>query len=161
AMAYFSHWIRRSAIRNLEASFNAGKAADTLCAPRGVVLHMPPRNVETIFLFSWVLSYLAGNMNVVRLPSQLSDAVMSAVELLATRLDGSGTHPFIRYEPSETVNAALSHCSDARIVWGGDEKVRTFERLPLRNGGKAIWFGDRYSYSVLSGRALAQAGTEG
>jgi hypothetical protein len=161
AMAYFGHWIRRSAVRNLEAGFNAGKAADTLCAPRGVVLHMPPRNVETIFLFSWVLSYLAGNMNVVRLPSQLSDTVMSAVELLATRLDRGGAHPFIRYAPSETVNAALSHCSDGRVVWGGDEKVRMFERLPLRNGGKAIWFGDRYSYSVLSGRALAQAGTEG
>ena len=44
--------------------------------------------------------------------------------------------------------------SDARVVWGGDAKVALFAPLPLRNGGKSIWFGDRFSFSTINGAAL-------
>ena len=40
------------------------------------------------------------------------------------------------------------------MVWGGDAKVALFAPLPLRNGGKSIWFGDRFSFSTISGAAL-------
>jgi hypothetical protein len=55
------------------------------------------------------------------------------------------------------VNQALCRYSDVRVVWGGDGKIRAFESMPLRNGGKSIWFGDRYSYTVVSGQALEGA----
>jgi hypothetical protein len=35
-----------------------------------------------------------------------------------------------------------------------------FESLPLRNGGKSIWFGDRYSYAVISGPTLVASNPE-
>jgi len=35
-------------------------------------------------------------------------------------------------------------------VWGGDAKVALFAPLPLRNGGKSIWFGDRFSFSTIN-----------
>jgi hypothetical protein len=52
------------------------------------------------------------------------------------------------------LSAVISAQSDARVVWGGDAKVAAFAPLPLRNGGKAIWFGDRSSFSVMKGEAL-------
>src|SRR5262249_13625392 len=51
---------------------------------------------------------------------------------------------------------ALSAISDARIVWGGDAKIAAYEALPLRPGGKALWFGDRRSFCILKAEALRQ-----
>ncbi|MFC6804089.1 acyl-CoA reductase [Deinococcus caeni] len=38
--------------------------------PRGLVFHVPPANVDTIFIYSWLMSVLAGNRNVIRLSSR-------------------------------------------------------------------------------------------
>ena len=162
AMAYFAHWTRRGAIRDLAVRFAASTLPGTLTAPRGTVLHIPPRNVETIFLFSWILSFLVGNSNIVRLPGEAGSVVMEAVDLLIDRLlaGGKQTDLFIHYPVDTFVNAALSQVADVRVVWGGDTKIQAFEKFPLRNGGKAIWFGDRYSYAALSGAALKAATAE-
>ena len=42
--------------------------------PRGLVFHVPPANVDTIFVYSWALSALAGNPNVVRISSRSAGA---------------------------------------------------------------------------------------
>jgi hypothetical protein len=158
ALAYFSHWTRRAALRDLVARFDATIPTGAIAAPRGVALHFPPRNVETILLFSWVMSYLAGNTNVVRLPSERGAAVRKAIDLLVAALrEAEGADLFIQYPADDRVSEALSRRSDVRVVWGGDGKIRAFESLPLRNGGKSIWFGDRYSYAVISGQALVSA----
>jgi hypothetical protein len=157
-LAYFAHWTRRAALRDLVARFNATLPADAVAAPRGLALHFPPSNVETILLFSWVMSYLVGNINLVRLPSERSAAVSKAIDLLVAALRGAeGADLFFQYPADDRVSEALSRSSDVRIVWGGDGKIRAFESLPLRNGGKSIWFGDRYSYAVISGQALVSA----
>jgi acyl-CoA reductase LuxC len=158
ALAYFAHWTRRAALRDLAARFNATIPTGAIAAPRGVALHFPPRNVETILLFSWVMSYLVGNTNVVRLPSERGAAVRRAIDLLVAALrEAEDADLFIQYPADDRLSEALSRCSDVRVVWGGDGKIRAFESLPLRNGGKSIWFGDRYSYAVISGLALASA----
>ncbi len=41
------------------------------------------------------------------------------------------------------------------MCWGGDAKVAAFANVPLRQGGKSVWFGDRFSLSVMEGEALA------
>ena len=59
--AHFAFWTRRAALTKLAASFAARVPQNTLARPRGLVFHLPPQNVETVFLYSWALSYLAGN----------------------------------------------------------------------------------------------------
>ena len=74
---------------------------------------------------------------------------------------GDDTQVFIHYPSTSEFGALISKCSDARVVWGGDAKVAAFAPLPLRNGGKSIWFGDRSSFSVLKGAALQELDDEG
>ena len=156
AIAYFAHWTRPAALRDLARRFEATSPPDVVCVPRGVALHIPPKNVETIFLFSWTLAYLAGNANLVRLPAQVDSVMLEVIDLLVERLRATQqqTEYFVRYPADDAINAALCGAADARLVWGGDAKVAAFEKFPLRNGGKAIWFGDRYSYALISGEAL-------
>jgi hypothetical protein len=157
-IAHFAFWTRRAALIKLAASFKARIPENTLARPRGLVFHLPPQNVETIFLYSWALAYLAGNANIVRLPNEISAAMRAIVDLFLARLEAQGepSQSFVHYPSESDLGAKISALSDARVVWGGDAKVALFAPLPLRNGGKAIWFGDRLSFSTIRGAALGE-----
>jgi hypothetical protein len=154
--AHFAIWTRRAALMKLAANFAARVPQNALARARGLVFHLPPQNVETVFLYSWALSYLAGNANIVRLPQQVSVRMRAIVELFLERLKETWDESqlFVHYPSQGGLGAAISGLSDARLVWGGDAKVALFAPLPLRNGGKSIWFGDRFSFSTINGAAL-------
>ena len=154
--AHFAFWTRRAALLKLAQSFAARVPENTLARPRGLVFHLPPQNVETVFLYSWALAYLAGNANIVRLPHEISARMRAIVDLFLDRLAAAGDESqfFVHYSSQGDLGAKISARSDARVVWGGDAKVALFAPLPLRNGGKSIWFGDRFSFSTINGAAL-------
>jgi hypothetical protein len=154
--AHFAFWTRRAALAKLAASFAARVPSHALARPRGLVFHLPPQNVETVFLYSWALAYLAGNANIVRLPHEISARMRAIVDLFLDRLAAQGdtSQLFLHYPSQGDLGAKISARSDARVVWGGDAKVALFAPLPLRNGGKSIWFGDRFSFSTVNGAAL-------
>ncbi|TDT99267.1 acyl-CoA reductase-like NAD-dependent aldehyde dehydrogenase [Azorhizobium sp. AG788] len=160
AIRYLGFWTRAAALKQLERSFAATIPPHTLRRPRGMTFHLPPRNVETIFLYSWILSFLAGNANIVRLPQEVSGTVGWVLDLFLAALDASSERSqlFVHYPLDTDLSALISAHSDARMVWGGDAKVGAFERLPLRNGGKSLWFGDRSSLCLLDGAAVGALG---
>lgn len=157
-ITYLGFWTRLAALRQLERSFRDRLPAATLARPRGLVFHLPPKNVETIFLYSWILSYLAGNANIVRMPQEISGEVSWVFDQLLVALEAAGERSqiFVHYPSDGELSAFISAHSDARVVWGGDAKIAALERMPLRNGGKSIWFGDRSSLCVLNGSAVAE-----
>src|ERR1700734_2938498 len=63
---------------------------------------LPPQKVETVFLYSWALSYLAGNANIVRLPQAISTRMRAIVDLFLERLEAAGDESqlFVHY-PSQ------------------------------------------------------------
>jgi hypothetical protein len=154
--AHFAFWTRRAALGKIAANFAARVPQHALARPRGLVFHLPPQNVETVFLYSWALAYLAGNANIVRLPQGISARMRAIVDLFLERLEVAGDESqlFVHYPSQGDLGAKISARSDARVVWGGDAKVALFAPLPLRNGGKSIWFGDRFSFSTINGAAL-------
>src|ERR1700689_4171673 len=154
--AHFAFWTRRAALMKIATSFAARVPQHALARPRGLVFHLPPQNVETVFLYSWALAYLAGNANIVRLPQAISARMRAIVDLFLERLEaaGDGSQAFVHYPSQGDLGARISALSDARVVWGGDAKVALFAPLPLRSGGKSIWFGDRFSFSTIKGAAV-------
>ena len=160
---HFAFWTRRAAIARLATEFQKRLPTGTVARARGVVFHLPPQNVETVFLYSSILSYLVGNANVVRLPREISEEMAFVrdrfLERLAAAKDPS--QMFLYYPSASDIGTAISAQSDARVVWGGDAKVALFAGVPLREGGKAIWFGDRSSFAVVRGAALADLTPQG
>ena len=70
ALAY---WLRPAALTRPSEELAQTDAPGRIRAPRGVALHLPPTNVDTIFAYSWAMSgILAGNTNVVRLAERLA-----------------------------------------------------------------------------------------
>lgn len=153
SLGYFA---RRSELSRLRDRFAASIERSVVCVPRGLVFHLPPSNVDTIFVYSWLLSLLAGNRNVVRLPSAPSELI----ELLCAVLDELLASPehaalragtaMVRYGHDVAVTAALSAACDVRTIWGGDETVNAIRAVPLPPHAKELTFADRYSLSAIA-----------
>ncbi len=156
-VTHFAYWTRRAALRAMAVDAAARTPLQCIARPRGVVFHLPPQNVETVFLYSWLISFLAGNANVTRLPTDLGADMEALLDMFIAALAETGDRSqfFVRYPVSEQTNREISASSDARVVWGGDAKVEAFSHLPLRKGGKSIWFGDRRSLALVDGSAVA------
>ncbi len=123
-------WMRRSELLRLRDAYHRLAADEVVLVPRGVVFHLPPANVDTIFVYSWLLSVLAGNRNVIRLSERRGESAEAILANLNQILDeaaaaGADLHTtVISYGHDERITAAISALADMRVVWGGDDTVR-------------------------------------
>ena len=128
---------------------------DAFVFPRGNVFHVPPANVDTIFVYSWALSALAGNNNVVRISERsavAADTILAALnEVLADADPVIGrTQRMVTYGRDDTLTAALSQWADLRVIWGGDAAVDAIRKHPLRPSARDLTFPDRTSWAAIS-----------
>ncbi|WP_188191014.1 acyl-CoA reductase [Nonomuraea sp. SYSU D8015] len=127
--------------------------------PRGLILHIPPANVDTVFVYSWALSALMGNRNIVRLSPRSGPVAEVITEMLHEVLAEADpvvgeTQRIISYDRSQTsVTAALSAACDLRVIWGGDGTVRDVRRHPLPPHARDLVFPDRSSFAVIRAAA--------
>jgi hypothetical protein len=155
-----AHWLRPRAILDLENAFRAGLPAGTVALGRGLALHFAPGNVDTIFLYSAMLSVLAGNATVVRVSSRESAQIALLNRVLGTVLADptyaavAARIRIIRYPRDAAITAALSAACDLRVIWGGDASVREIRACPLPPRARDLPFPDRWSLSVIDAAAL-------
>lgn len=153
-------WLRRASMQRLADSLNEAEQPGRLCSARGVALHLPPTNVDTIFVYSWAMSLFAGNANVVRLPDALKPEAGLLVSLLAGALDDlgdGGRQIFCHYPYGQPVETALARHFDLRLIWGGDAKVAQVSRIPIRPDGLSIGFPDRKSVAIVASKSYGDA----
>jgi hypothetical protein len=152
AWVALGYWLRKAAVTRLREDFEARLPASVVAAPRGLAFHLPPRNVDTLFLYSWALSFLVGNANLVRLPSVPPDAVRVVLDALLPILEETGAargNAFVSYEADGAETARLSLHADLRLIWGGDEKIRRISVLPAKPRCVTLSFADRFSFSLI------------
>ncbi len=163
------YWLRPAALQRLADDFAALQAADPcLLQPRGLALHLPPGNVGTLSVYSWALSVLSGNGNLVRIstrPSALSDVLVEVLQqaLDAAPADLARTNRFLQWGHEPEIFAALSAIARVRLLWGSDATVQALRAVPLPPRGVDLCFSDRWSAAVLSAdafRALDEAGLD-
>lgn len=146
-------WMRRAELVRLAADFGSQGSGDVLPMPRGTVFHVPPTNVDTLFVYSLVLSLLAGNRNIVRLSPRVVGQSHVILDTLAEVLE---RHPaaaagtvIVTYGHDESTTAAISAQCDTRIIWGGDGAVEAIRRVPLPVHATELTFPDRFSLAAI------------
>lgn len=146
------YWLRRAAIMRLQNHLVEDED-HMVVVPRGIALHLPPTNVDTLFVYSWAISVLAGNCNVVRLPSVMSPDTQWLVELVRSVIDEehqADRHLFLHYDVGSALERLLAREADLRMIWGGDAKVLQANSVPIRPDGLSIGFPDRRSFAVIA-----------
>jgi Acyl-CoA reductase (LuxC) len=151
-------WMRKSEVHRMKEQFEALGSERTLLMPRGLVFHIPPSNVDTIFIYSWILSVLVGNSNIIRFSERAGEAATTICRLLAATLAQQDaalqySTAIVRYGRDQAITAAFSAACDVRVIWGGDATVNSIRTLPLPPHATELTFPDRYSLVVLRASA--------
>jgi hypothetical protein len=162
ALAFF---MRKSALFQLREQFLKLKDENCVLVPRGLVFHIPPANVDTIFVYSWLLSVLSGNRNIIRLSPRRSQQTTILCRLLNASLSGAeepikSSTTAISYEHEESITEAISLKADVRVIWGGDATIQTIRKIPLAPHAKELVFPNRYSFAVIEANSYLQLDQE-
>ncbi|WP_104992101.1 acyl-CoA reductase [Deinococcus sp. NW-56] len=148
-------WMRRAELIRLKANFEVLATEQTVLMPRGLVFHVPPANVDTIFIYSWLMSLLAGNRNVIRLSSRETDQMNLILDVLNETLQEEsfelmrGNTVMLSYGHDRDITTALSLAADVRVIWGGDRTVATIRQSPLAPHATELTFPDRFSLAAV------------
>lgn len=152
-------WMRKSEVQRLADDFNQLEGNQLTLMPRGTVFHIPPANVDTLFVYSFVLALLTGNRNIVRLSSRASDQATLIINSLNDVLNEypniASATSMITYGHDHEITENISAKCDVRVIWGGDQTIDMIRQVPLPPHAKEITFPDRFSMAAISIAAYA------
>jgi hypothetical protein len=143
----------------LRAFAPAGDRRALRLVPRGVVCHWIAGNVPLLGMFSWAVSMLLGNLNVVRMSSRQEDLLTPLLRLLAeTSPEGeqlAAETLALRFDRDDVAaHQEMSSAADVRIAWGGREAVESILSLPCAWDCDTIVLGPRVSMAVVDPAVL-------
>lgn len=157
-LAALGFWLRPAQLSELRHRFELQNTGSIIRSSRGLVFHITASNVDTLFAYSWLLSLLAGNNNIVRLPSKHSVAIEQILDIVnklfqnKTYASIAQTNHFIRYAHQKNITETLSSSADVRIIWGSNHTIREIRNIHLNAYAKEIVFPDRTSYAIISSK---------
>ncbi len=154
ALAY---WFRRSNLFKLKQNYN--NTNDYIRLGRGISLHIAPSNVDTIFVYSFFLSLLAGNLSFIRVSQNESPQLNIILKVFHDIYSSGDTETAARfvictYPHESEATKILSNNCELRIIWGGDDTVRTITSIPLKPTALEIKFPNRTSFSAVKLEAI-------
>jgi len=154
-LSAIAYWLRKASVQQTIEGYLKVIGKNEIAMPRGVAFHVAPSNVDTIFLYSWALSMLAGNINIVRISQKNNSQVDTILEVLRWVIAKPEYRPILErniiltYSPTDKINRYLSINADIRILWGGDNTVESIRSLPAKPVTVDIAFADKVSYTVV------------
>lgn len=151
-IAAFGFWCRKSHLISMRDSWKK----EEVRIGRGIVFHISPSNLPILFGYSFAISLLAGNSNVVRVSSRNSketyllcsclNQVMNQPEFISIKEQTL----ICSYERNEEITQYYSSLCDARMIWGGDETVNKIKQIPVNPRTLDLCFPDRNSICLLN-----------
>ena len=119
------------------------------------VFHIAPANVDTVFMYSVLLSVLCANQNIVRVSQRSGEVTWLLISLLREYLNLpkgqvlANLIAVVEYDARhEQVTEQLSNWCDLRVIWGGDEAIKTVSLIAPQTA--QVCFPDRYSVAMLA-----------
>ena len=148
-------WLRKSNMEKLAQSFKASLGKDEMAVPRGLAFHIAPSNVDAMFAYSWTLSVLAGNINIVRVSSRAIPGIQRLLAPLANWVDEPAAQSIIvrnmivSYPHDDEITREISSRADVRIIWGGSQTVLNVLSKPGKDAGHDLRFVDKKSLAII------------
>ena len=159
AMAF---WMRKANIQKLKGTFEEQKD-DRVWLGRGIVFHIAPSNVDTIFIYSWFISMLVGNINIIRISSNLSEqlkVLIAEIREVANREEFSEVKKrfmIVQYEHNEEITSYFSSLCNMRVIWGGDETINKIRAIPIGPTCTELTFADKSSFCIMNAEMFLAA----
>lgn len=152
ALAYF---LRKANIKKMVDNFQSTLPDSEIVVPLGICFQIAPSNVDTIFMYSWAFSLLAGNTNIIRITQNVGEQLSSLISVINRVINFSDMkeiaerNKIISYSYDENINSYLSSIADLRILWGGNNTVQSIRKHLAKPTTRDIAFADKISYAVI------------
>lgn len=147
----FAFWIRKASLSEKQ-KFYQSSIVNRL--GRGIVFHIAPSNVPVNFAYSLVSALLAGNANIVKVPSLAFEQVEIILNAIRVALDSHvrmrNSIVCVRYNREKSINDAFTNIANSRLIWGGDATIENIRHSVLPPRSNEITFSDRYSIAVIN-----------
>ncbi|WP_253734930.1 acyl-CoA reductase [Lysinibacillus fusiformis] len=153
------YWLRKANIKEMQTTFERD-TSDRIVRSRGTVFHIAPSNVDTIFVYSWMLSLLAGNRNVIRISRKEQNGLNVLLQIIIEELARNEFQKIAKqtiictYGHEENATAEISAACQTRVIWGGDETISAIREIPLAPLANELAFPDRFSLAVLNSEII-------
>lgn len=152
-------WMRKSHIKELHQYFLKQKNNKILLG-RGIVFHIAPSNVDTIFVYSWFISLLVGNSNILRISNKESIQTDVLLDIVSKVLYDNKYKTLqdrvaiVKYGHDDSISKQLSLLADVRVIWGGDSTVNHIRQIPIQPTAIELTFADKFSFAVIRSKKL-------
>ena len=127
---------------------------------KGLAFHITPSNIPVQFIFSYFFGLLAGNANIVRVPSKEFPQIDLLCDMLNRVLSKPDFHELkkmtavVRYDKAGGWTEIFSSRCQIRLIWGGDATIENVRKFPIPPRAVELVFADRYSLAVFDERAV-------
>lgn len=150
--AAFGFWCRKSHLLDMKKKYDNEENKIGL----GLIFHIAPSNISTVFAYSFAIGLLSGNANVVRISKRNSDTAMEICGLLQELFRNPKYEnikkrtSIITYEKNKSITDGYSDLCNGRVIWGGDKAINEIRKSSLKLMAKEIIFPNRYSLCILN-----------
>jgi len=161
-LAALGHWFRKASLLDM-ARTSCTQVKGQVQIGRGLAFHLAPSNVDSVFMYSLLISLLAGNTNLVRVsqkggPQQtFLTGILQELAQRTEHAEVAGRFVLLTYPHDDRITERISEACMVRVIWGGDATVRTIRAIPLRPMATELCFPDRFSAAALSAEAVRKA----
>ncbi len=116
--------------------------------PLGVLLHIAAGNVDALPAYSVIEGLLAGNINILKLPTGDSGVSVKLLGELIAECPALKDYIYVFDVPSTDLDTikVLADIADGVVVWGGDSAVEAARRFAEPNTKLIIW-GHKLSFA--------------
>lgn len=152
-------WLRRAQLTQMLSTYQ--QQADLCFKPLGWVFHAAPANVDSLFMYSGILSFLVGNCNLIRLSSRSGGSsllLIAKIRSIAAEFPAQNAR-FCLVQSSHNapkLSQYLAHC-DGRVLWGSDEAIVALRKMPMPAYARELCFAHKFSLALLGAPAVLDA----
>ena len=151
-LATFAFWLRKNNLKKIKDKYETNE----IRLGHGLVFHIAPANIALNFAYSFAYSLLAGNSNIVRVPSiefaqnHIFFNILNQIFKIKKFNQVKESNLFISYDRNDEITKNLSLKCDYRVIWGSDKTVQKIKNLSTQPSCKELIFPDRYSISLIN-----------
>ncbi|MEE1114824.1 MAG: acyl-CoA reductase [Eubacterium sp.] len=169
----FAFWCRKSALEALKKRYagllphGAGSMAGA--HGKGLTFHLAPSNMPAMFAYSFAVSLLAGNPNIVRISEKdapetdyLLDKIRTIMERPSFR-QLKAMNAFLRFPHDDACLREIFRDCKVRVLWGSSETIDRITAIPagrMTGTGNSectdIIFPSRTSIAVIDARTVSR-----
>ena len=131
------------------------ESISSVSMPKGIVFVIASSNIELLSLYNWGISFLCGNLTIIRISRRLKrEKIDGVVEIIRDVLKTKFCDIFFQDEEDNRITRNLTQICDVRILWGSDKTIEEIRKEYSCNMQEDIAFSSKKSMTLIKASKL-------